>query len=302
MAELAHIIEFISIDVVFIGLVVSLIGVLTVGIWKCRRDGVFQGLLEGSRIAKCLLESKDKKSLIVLAIGLVLASQLGIVFERLADEILDSQEVIESGLFLYFPEFDKIYRGKLSGKWKEEDLLKLAAIKDAFKRADFAPKIKELLSRHLPPKDGSCCKPKDKKDDCAKGFFQHANAVVIGEHGSESQRDELRHEKYIVRLLSVSFVGTWILIIAIFFGPFVSAGYSAIWSQHCKEGLLRLRAAVVFLLLFWVVEGAILRLWTEQSIRHNRRLVHAYIAIASYGDPAMDIPVVESVMQGSSEM
>ena len=47
-------------------------------------------------------------------------------------------------------------------------------------------------------------------------------------------------------------------------------------------------------MILWILEGITLRLWTEQSTRYNRRLVHSYISIASYGDPAMDIPIVES--------
>ena len=145
------------------------------------------------------------------------------------------------------------------------------------------------MSATCHPQGGSCFESND-KDDCAKGFFQHANAVVMGDRGYEDQREELRHEKYTVNLLSSVFVGTWLLIGATVLGPFFYAGWKLLTCHRNKARLLQLFHAVLFIFLMWIAEGFTLRLWTEQSIRYNRRLVHAYIAIASYGDPAMSIP------------
>ena len=160
----------------------------------------------------------------------------------------------------------------------------MKALKDASVRADFVQAIQVLLRRHIPiEKTGSCAKG----DDCSKGFFQHANAVVMGHRANDGHRDELRHEKHVVRLLSVIFVGTWVLLLTTLVGLVCSVGLTVLNKKKKRHhALIR---TVLLLLLLWILEGLTLRLWTEQSIRYNRRLIHAYISIASHGDPAMDM-------------
>ena len=299
MAEVLHVVEFLSVDIVLFGLIVLLVLTLSVGLMRHRRCNIGQGLLKS--INEVVGFGNGKR--LVVVVGVLFASQLGIIFVQLSDEILDSQDVISSRLFLYVPRLDDMFKKEdWYKRWDEEDKLKQKVLKQEFSRADFAPQVKQLLARHLPPnKDGfcrmenidRCCEP-EKKYDCAKGLFQHANAVVIGNRGDDNQREALRHEDYAVQLLSVIFVGTWILIVATFFGPVVFAVGAACKQSVCRSAMIRkLGWAVMFLVVLWFVEGAFLRLWTEQSIRYNRKLLHAYIAIASYGDPAMDIPIVK---------
>ena len=51
MGELAHVIEFLSVDVVLIGLIFSLFLALSWSIWRCRSSSVCQGISEG---VKCV--------------------------------------------------------------------------------------------------------------------------------------------------------------------------------------------------------------------------------------------------------
>ena len=290
MAEFAHLIESLSMEVVLIGLVVSLFVLLAHVVWNCRDRGVRQALSEDLETVKRWSEN-GKLFWLVLAAVLVIASQLGTIFVVVSDEVLDSKKLIESRLFLYVPPFGKTLQwDSYCKKWKEEDQLKLDVLKDASERAEFAREIKVVLKRHLPEDKGGRCSNCD-EDDCAKGFFQHANAVVIGDHGGDGPRDELRHEKHVVRLLSIIFVGIWLLFFVALLGPFVTAVWDMLKKRRHWKALVR---AVVFLAILWILEGMTLRLWTEQSKRYNRRLVHFYVAIASYGDPAMNIPIVKS--------
>lgn len=294
MAELAHVIEYLSVDVVLIGLIFSLFLALSCSIWRCRSSSVCEGLSEGFKGVRRFVRRQNSR--VYTVVFVVVASQIGTILVRLSDEVLDSQKAINSRCFLYVPAFGDICRLESwigeEERWQEEDLLKLEVLKDTFKRSDFTPEIMNLLERHLPHPEGSCFESND-KEDCAKGFFQHAHAVVMGERGYEDQREELRHEKYTVKLLSSVFVGSWLLLGATVFGPLFFAGRKLLSCHRNKARLVQLFHAVVFIFLVWTAEGFTLRLWTEQSIRYNRRLVHAYIAIASFGDPAMDIPNIE---------
>ena len=298
MGDLIHLIEYISVDVLLIGVVFSLFLVLSWSMLNHWQEGVCRGI---SKALDYIGEPKQR-SWLYLAVLVVLASQLGTVLVRLSDEVLDS-DAITAFIFLYVPAIGDISdRNEWGKNWKEEDLLKLQVIRDGLHRADFAPAIKGLLRRHLPPPEGFCFPPRD-EDDCAKGFFQHANAVVIGDRGSDAQRDELRHEKYIVYLLSVLFVGIWILILPIFFVllpvafcQLVFECYTELKATQRPRSMTRiwgiskrLVTAIFVFFLLWCAEGFILRLWTEQSVRYNRRLLHAYVNIAGYGDPAMGI-------------
>ena len=122
------------------------------------------------------------------------------------------------------------------------------------------------------------------------GFFQHANAVIAGGRGGGEQREALRHEKHAVQLLSVVFVGIWIAIF-VTAAPFaVSVRNLFVDRSNVANNLLALGQVVAFVLLLWFAEGVMLRLWTEQTQGYYRRVVHSYVAIASYGDPAMDVP------------
>ena len=117
--------------------------------------------------------------------------------------------------------------------------------------------------------------------------------------GAMNQREQLRREKYTVYLLSVMFVGTWILLLATLVGPVPIGAWrvgSSLWTGAGapRKAWVFVGQALVALILLWIAEGFILRLWTEQSVRYNRRLVHAYVYIAGYGDGAMDIAGNES--------
>ena len=233
MAELAHLLESLGIEVVLIGLVVLLFLALARVIWKSRHCSVSQGLLEDRETVKPLFE-KGKLFWVVLAAALVVASQLGTIFVLISDEVLDSNKLIKCPLFLYVPALSDIVGLNFSGKWDEEDQLKLIVLEDESERTDFTPKIKCVLKSHLPQEKGGRC-PNDIKYDCAKGFFQHANAVVISNRGGDIQRDELRHEKHVVRLLAVIFVGIWILIATLVW-PFI-IGVIALFTKNRRYDL-----------------------------------------------------------------
>lgn len=307
MTELVHLLEYISIDVVLIGLVFSVFLMLSHSIWKHRHLGVGPAVSEGLDGMRRFAE-EPRVSWVHPVAMVVLASQIGTVLVRLSDEILDSNAAIEAPIFLYVPEIGNIseWSSWFADEWEEEDELKLRVIEDGLERADFSAEVKGLLRRHLPPPEGSCFPPKG-TDDCAKGFFQHANAVVLSDRGGDEQREELRREKYTVYLLSVLFVGTWIVVLATLAGPMLvavcssRAGILKAWTGHGIRALAPLGKVFLALLLLWVAEGFILRLWTEQSVRYNRRLLHAYVEIASYGDAAMDIAPAAPVEQTNED-
>lgn len=224
MQELVPLLEYISIDVVLIGLVFSLFLALSWSVWANRHLGACHGAKAGLRLISAFARTAPKTSWTYPVMLLVVSSQVGTVLVRLSDEILDS-DVITNPLFLYVPKIGDLDKPThwLTGEWKEEDLLKVEVLNDALTRADFSPQIKTLLKRHLPYPHGHCSKTKD-EDDCAKGFFQHANAVVRSDRGSDAQREDLRRQQYIVYLLSVIFVGTWLLLLTMLVGPFWVVG------------------------------------------------------------------------------
>lgn len=295
MAEIAHLIESLSIGVVLIGFVVLSFLALSIEAWRHRRCQFDTHLMQVlGRDFRSVISwlGGEKYSWVIVAGALILASQLGTIFVRISDEILDSEELIASELFFYVPEFREIFNCKFGGflnDWKDEDELRLIALKQVSRRTHFSPEVNDVMERHLPPYGGNFASA-PKHDDSVKGFFLHANAVVISERGSAGQRDELRHDRHAVQLFSVIFVATWMLLLATLCGPVLSASVKALKGQGAYRSLYR---AVLFLLLLWIFEGLILRLWTEQSRGSNRRLIHSYVTIASHGDPAMGIGIAE---------
>ena len=293
MAEIAYLIESLSIGVVLIGFVVLLFLVLSIEVWRHRRSSISADFLKAlGEDVKSVISSLEGRrySWVPVAGALILASQLGTMFVRISDEILDSEELIACELFFYVPEFREIFNCKFGGflnDWKDEDELRLIALQQALRRTDFSPEITATLERHITPSGGDfpCVR---EKNELVKGFFQHANAVVIGRHGSAGQLDELRHDRHAIQLFSVIFVGTWMLLLATLCGPVISSSVAFLKGHGTYRPLCK---ALLFLLILWILEGLTLRLWTEQSRGGNRRLIHSYVTIASYGDPAMGIEI-----------
>ena len=117
MTELVHLIEYVSTDVVLIGLVFSLFLALSKNIWEHRRLGVAQGVSNG--LGRIVDFAEDRETSWVYLVGIVVvASQAGTILVRLSDEILDSDDAIRLPIFLYVPEIGDF--GQLES-WRDED-------------------------------------------------------------------------------------------------------------------------------------------------------------------------------------
>ena len=244
MAEFAHLIESLSIGVGLIGFVVLLFLLLSIEVWRHRHCSIGTHFLKalGNDIKRVISWLEGKRfSWVPVAAALILASQLGTMFVRISDEILDSEELIACEIFFYVPEFREIFNCKFGGflnDWKDEDELRMIALQQVVNRTNFSSKITAALERHITPYDGDF--PSARKNaELVKGFFHHANAVVIGTRGSAGQLDELRRDRHAIQLFSVIFVGTWMLLLATLCGPVFSASVKALKAmaptEHCAR-------------------------------------------------------------------
>ena len=327
MKDFVQLVEFVSIDIALIGFLVLYILALAVesyrhSSWSIWRTNVviLERLQNWRRNGKNSDHEKAGSYLIVIGLVLV-ASALGTIFSVIADEVLDSPK-IESEVYFYVPELKDWDELKNWGipiittygdrdKWKEEDTIKVDVLFKVNRRKQLKnTKLDAVFRRHLPcGKESSPdkCTPGEWQklksngetvcgdtfwDDCPKGLFQHASAFVT-EKASGATKNRVRRERYAVELLSVVFVGIWIVLLAKVFGLFKGSlrerwfWFKGIgWPRRGKVML----TFILTVLGLWIAEGVAIRLWTEQLKGYDHTLLSSYATVASFGDPAMGIP------------
>lgn len=240
---------------------------------------------------------------------LALAAMVGHLFTLVGDEVLDSKLVEDQPLFLYVPKFDDVFEFDSDDReWDSEDKIKRKTLEDALEWSRFDTQTRNILARHVDEDtqeearergwDGGRLAPppcsRESRTDCARAFFQHAQAV-IRERGSGETRAMLSRHTSVAEFLSVVFVAIWMLALATVIGPvrrFLMQLVAGPWSKALPGKLVE--NLVIFAWL-WIAQGIALRLWTEQTRFLDRKVIHSYLAITSGEDAAMDAPSVPSV-------
>lgn len=304
MSEIVRIVEQIGIDIVLTG--VFVLATFFFGWSIGRATTVLEGITTVTgdipKAAQHLCSmltiapSGDRRPWMSIVAGvgiLALAAMTGRVFTLIGDEVLDS-DLIAEPVFLYVPPLGELRKREWDNEseWDDEDTIKRQTLKDAREWSRFVSPIHDVLGRHVDQSEvkSSCG---DSRNDCARGFFQHANAI-IRERASDETRGMLSREASIAEFLSVVFVSVWVLFFATLFGPVRKSLMPLIVQPGKKELWGKLAKNITFLAWLWIAEGIALRLWTEQTTLLDRRVIYSYLAIASEGDPAMGVPPAPS--------
>ncbi len=294
MREVLPLFEQVGFDVVFVGLVMVFTFWLLRGLATNRLSRVFVGMKSGLDEFDEFLSTRKKASIAGFVIG---AAGVGTVFNVIADEILDSDSVMSAGYVPYVPPADEFFSPDAwwTGRWDEEDLLKVQALKDVIERLDMKIEVKQALCRHLgrasehcPPADGQA--KHDTGDALTKGLFQHAFATIAA-RGSDRVNANLRWRVTSIKLLQVLFVSSVLVLGTMILAPLSRLIFGApqLGDQDSppKRAFLR---ALVAIVAAWLVVGASVRLWTEFSLAHYKKTLHAYVYLLADGDEVLGIP------------
>lgn len=247
---------------------------------------------------------------------LALAAMTGRLFTLVGDEILDA-DFIESWVFLYVPNLDDW--GEKEKEWDNEDKLKRKALEDALEWSRFNARAHYLLARHVDEqRQPQAAEPKqhragkegseggneapiacahESRTDCARAFFQHAQAV-IRQRGGDYTRGLIARETSIAEFLSVVFVSIWGLILVALFGPFAKSAMHLVKKPSSATGAAFV-ANAAFIAWLWIAQGVGLRLWTEQTKSLDRKIIYSYIAVTEGKDPAMYLDAVTDAQDGT---
>jgi hypothetical protein len=180
------------------------------------------------------------------------AALIGMVINLTADKVLDKEEWLDR-----FPP---------PGRWHDEDYWKLQAVKEAVTLAA-EPKVTHIIRNH--------------SDNVysAKSFIQHAYPAVQKQQNSNVLTG-LRYEFLVVKVLRVFLL----LVVGLYVLMILRAGWVIIEKRKFRDRWLGLLLATILTLCLYVL---LMWLWTQQSRRYYKKLVHSYIVLAASEDNSL---------------
>lgn len=261
--EYAALIEFIGFDIVFLGLLTLLASCVAWELWKSTPTEAFGAFASGWR---CYQDH--------------LGGNLDSDTKRSKRSLISM--LLMAGLLgmLVNVAADRLLDTRTS-LWSSEDEIKRKAVKAIAENLVAAGHAKVYLDNH-------------KSEEGAKELLQHAYASTLS---SDSERlvSMLRYEYVAVKVLRVLFMEATLLFFVAIFGP---------WRRRLSQGNFtkaRFWRATAQLCLLLALPILCLTLWSAQSKRYYKKIVHSYLVLAKDKDVVMsDKPASNPAPSGAS--
>ena len=206
---------------------------------------------------------------------------------------LVADELLDGGFVSHFPaippsigdfaEYEK-WREGWTERFLEEDEIKI----DEVSRLPNILNESELriVSRHipeieLPPVNGKGVEEKRSFEGHVKGLFQHADAAIFAS-GKHDLIEGIRVEDNALKIHRILLLGVLVTSVVSFF----ALGRWLILERGSLTVLAVLREVTLAMAAIFMVFLSI-RMWTEQSKRLYKRVIHSYVAVALESDERM---------------
>jgi hypothetical protein len=295
MDVVSRIAELIGFDILFLGGITLVAWCIAAELWSDPRLTAAACVSCRTRIHNFLGgDGAGTYRYVVLLFG---AALIGMIINLTADRLLDQEDIVHHLPMLHWSSSHELKAG-----WKAEDELKVEGA-TSLGGLTTSPNVGNILKNHaIPPQApavsvaaafptatpdvvnsannvmGAGRKRHDDNFYRIKDFFQHAYAAVEKADNGKLVPG-LRYEFLVVKVLRVLS-----LLVFVLYTVLVIRIASPVPSKKTIERLISLVSATLcaFLLL-----QLLLWLWSEQSKRYYRRVLHAYVVVAATEDKTL---------------
>jgi hypothetical protein len=299
MDVISRIAELIGFDILFLGGITLAAWCIAAELWSDPRLSAAACVSCRKRIHEFLGGGEATAyRYVVLLLG---AALIGMIINLTADRLLDQDSIVHGLPTLHWPPWHNVNYG-----WKAEDELKVEGAKSLGGLTTSSDVAKILRNHSIPPQAPAISaeaavpegpakgpdsksaalsadrKPHDATYYRIKDFMQHAYAAVEKADNGKLVPG-LRYEFLVLKVLRVL-----LLLVLVLYAVMLIRIAAPVTRRKTLARLVSLLSAT---LCAFLLSQLLLWLWSQQSMRYYRRVIHAYVVVAATEDRALlDIP------------